>query len=79
MTFVITFISSHQAMQANKKFIKSKHKCEIIPTPREISSECGFSLQGETENIQEIVNFCQKSDLAYEIIYIKSGVKYEKS
>jgi len=79
MIFVITFISSHQAMQANKKFIKSKHKCEIIPTPREISSECGFSLQGESDNLQEIVDFCQKSGLVYEAIYIKSGVKYEKS
>ncbi|MFA7057887.1 MAG: DUF3343 domain-containing protein [Candidatus Cloacimonadales bacterium] len=79
MQFVITFISSHHAMQANKKFVKSKIKSEIIPTPRQISSECGFSIQGEADNLQELTNFCQDSKLSYEVIYIKKEDRYEKS
>lgn len=79
MLIVISFLSSHQAMLANKILAKSNFKCEIIPTPREISSECGFSILGEVENLETFHLFINEMKLDYAKIYIKRGSLYEKS
>jgi hypothetical protein len=79
MEFVITFPSSHQAMHADKIFSKSEIKCEIIPTPREISSECGFSLLGEIEDILILQEFSTKNKIKFNKIYIKKGKLYEEN
>ncbi|MBI9031942.1 DUF3343 domain-containing protein [bacterium] len=71
MQFIITFESTHQAMNANKLLTKRKLKCEIIPTPREISSECGFSILGQVEDLDIIKNDGLLSQIKYDKIYIK--------
>jgi hypothetical protein len=42
--FVITFIVSHFAIKAEKELNSAGLSNELIPTPREIDSECGFSI-----------------------------------
>lgn len=79
MVFVITFPSSHKAMHANSLLAKSEIKCEIIPTPRQISSECGFSLLGEVEGLQILKEFCLINKIITDKIYIKKGDIYEES
>ncbi len=78
MQFVITFPSSHNAMQANKIFSSSDIKCEIIPTPRQISSECGFAILGEIEDIIDLTEFSSINKLKIDKIYIKRGEIYEE-
>lgn len=79
MKFVVTFPSSHQAMHANNLFSKSDIKCEIIPTPRQISSECGFALLGETVDLELLKEFCLTNKIKIDKIYIKKGDLYEES
>lgn len=79
MQFVITFQSTHQAMEANKILTKRKFTCEVIPTPREISSECGFSILGHTEDLNIIKNDGLLSQIKYDKIFIKKGDTYEDS
>jgi hypothetical protein len=42
--YVITFSSTHQTLQAKKQFSRLQLDYELIATPREISSECGFCI-----------------------------------
>lgn len=79
MQFVITFPSSHHAMHANNLFSKSAIKCEIIPTPRRISSECGFSLLGEIADLDLLKDFCLTNKINFAKIYCKKGEDYEES
>jgi len=79
MKFVITFPSSHLAMHANKTFMNSKIICEIIPTPRQISSECGFCLLGEIDDISTLKEFNSLNKINFDKIYIKKGELYEES
>ncbi len=74
---LVTFKSSHLAMRANKLFSTSEFKCEIIPTPREISSECGFSLMFELVQEDSLKLYFRENNLEYDKIYIKKGDLYE--
>jgi len=81
---VITFQSSNHAIAA-ENFCKSKHiKMELIPTPREISSNCGFSLLIYLNDVLEIRNEFVENEVIFNKIYqikFQNGEKYyeEKS
>jgi len=79
MLFVLTFESTHLAMHAYKRLANSDIKCEVIPTPRQISSECGFSILGETNNIIALKDFNLLNKIKYDKIYTKKGDNYEES
>ena len=64
--FVITFATSHHAIKAN---IRLNSFVEIIPTPREISSECGFSLLAKMCELQILKQKLEKQNLKYAKIY----------
>lgn len=80
---VITFHSTHSAMAAEEIFKEQKLDFELIPTPREISAECGFALLVRGLDIAEIKPICNKNQIKYDNIYqIKfndGGKEYEKS
>jgi hypothetical protein len=42
---IIIFQSTHQVLKAEKILLGKGLKFEIIPTPKEISSECGLSIR----------------------------------
>ncbi len=42
--YLVTFLSTHHALKAEKSLKKKNGRIDLIPTPREISSKCGFSL-----------------------------------
>jgi len=77
MDFVITFQSSHQAIKAERKFMKN-HKIDLIPTPREISSECGFSLKISETELSAILDLLNEQSLKYANIYSLTVHKGEK-
>jgi hypothetical protein len=79
--YVITFASSHQAIKANTRLHSF---VEIIPTPRQISSECGFSLLTKKWDLPELKENLSKQQLQYAKIYIvkkdmEGNINYEEN
>jgi len=64
--FVITFATTHHAIKAN---VRLNSLVEIIPTPREISSECGFSLLAKICELPNLKHKLEKQNLKYAKIY----------
>lgn len=52
---VITFDSTHKAMKAEKHFAQIVPS-ELIPTPREISANCGLSLKFQDEALESVLS-----------------------
>lgn len=48
--FILTFRNTHEAMEEEERLISSGYKLKMIPTPRGISSECGFSIKLSSED-----------------------------
>jgi hypothetical protein len=80
--FVITFHSTHATLKAKKDISKLNIPFELIATPREISSECGFclliysqkpefmdSLSSQIPNMKMYVRKKIKGVFTYEKIY----------
>lgn len=49
---VITFESTHKAIKAEKDL--ATFDIEIIPTPRQLSANCGISIKGEMKDFDDI-------------------------
>jgi len=79
--FLITFFSTHQALKAEKILKNRLSRTELIPTPREINSECGFCIhlrgyEGAMEELMKDITF----EHIYRIDHSKKGVKtYERT
>lgn len=43
--YVITFDSTHAAIEAEKRLMKTGAKIHVIPTPRQITANCGLSIK----------------------------------
>lgn len=52
---VITFDSTHKAMKAEKHFAQIVPS-ELIPTPREISANCGLSLKFQEDALEMVLS-----------------------
>lgn len=55
---VCLFYSSSMALRAEKVLKTGGFTVKLIPTPRQLSSDCGIALQfiwGEQESIQELL------------------------
>jgi len=46
---IITFRASHAAMRAERELAVRGYAVELVPVPREISSDCGFCLRASLE------------------------------
>ncbi len=49
---VITFESTHKAIKAEKQL--ESLEVEIIPTPRQLSANCGISIKARVEDLEKI-------------------------
>jgi hypothetical protein len=53
--FIITFRTSHDAMAMERELEHRRIGVDLIPVPREISSECGFCLKvNQVDNIEDL-------------------------
>jgi len=76
---VITFPSSNHAIAAEYICKSAGMEMELIPTPREISSNCGFSLLIYRNDPKKIRQILEKEDIPFAKIFIiqqPNGEKY---
>jgi len=59
----MTFSSVHYVMKAERVLKEQGFKVCLIPTPREISSDCGISLEILEERVDIIKRFLKKNNL----------------
>jgi len=79
--FLVTFFSTHHALKAEKILKNISSRIDLIPTPREINSECGFSvLIRDFEDEPSILLKNLSYEHIYQIKYNSKGTKtYEKT
>ncbi len=70
---VVTFDSANHAIAA-EYFCKSNGiKMELIPSPREITYNCGFSLLIYQQDVVEIYEIFNKNDVLFAKIFLKQN------
>jgi hypothetical protein len=79
MKCVVIFSSIHQVMRA-EKFLKGKGiKIDLIPVPREISSDCGVAIELPLEVRENVLHLFEENKIRILECYTKAeGNEFEK-
>lgn len=68
---VVLFHTTTAALRAEKVAQKAGLKVKLIPTPRELSSDCGIALRFELEDCQILEHLLEDAGVDGEIHTIK--------
>ncbi len=74
---LISFVSTHHALKAEKLLKAKNFLVEMRPIPPAISADCGFGIEFDIDEIKEIKEFIRGNTVQTEGYYhiIKSGNK----
>ena len=75
---VAIFHSVHRVMKAEKVLKLAGLEVLLIPTPRELTSDCGLALRFAPEQHEAISQALSGEGLEIVELYRKSGGKYQK-
>jgi hypothetical protein len=75
---LFVFSSVHQVMKAEKILKGRGYRVDLIPMPREISSDCGVAVELPFELHEEALVFLKESRLPILVSYAKRHGRYEK-
>ena len=75
---LFVFSSVHQVMKAEKILKGRGYRVDLIPMPREISSDCGVAVELPFELHEEVLIFLKESGLPILVSYAKRHGRYEK-
>jgi len=66
---ILIFESTHKVLKAEQLLIENNIKCDIIPTPKELSSACGISIRLNPIAIemQTILTILEKNTIDFTI------------
>lgn len=73
--YVITFYSTHLALQFERRVQERQLAARLIPVPRQISSSCGLAGKFAPKLLSEIQSICTEHGIEYENIYAISKEK----
>ena len=68
MKSVILFHSTNHAIWAENELKNSEIACKMISVPRHLSSDCGYCIQIETENIKKATDILNSNNIEFEKI-----------
>lgn len=65
MTYlVLTFGSTHKALKAEK--LLETFAIDMIPTPRQLSADCGISIKGQIEDLDQMIEILKNAQVEHE-------------
>jgi hypothetical protein len=65
---VILFYTTSSAIRAEKVALKAGIDCKLIPTPRELSSDCGIALRFKWSDTDRIKSCLEKVGVEYSLV-----------
>ena len=67
---VITFKSTHYAIQGEKKFLDlDEISIRTIPTPREVSHSCGLALKFDLDDLEKVKSIIESEGIEIDEMY----------
>lgn len=74
--FLITFVNTLNAMNAESVLKEEKINVVVMPTPTFITKSCGLSIKVECESIDYIKEMIKNEKIKVKGIYLKEDNKY---
>ena len=65
MKKIIVFESVHFTIKADKLLKELEYEYQIIATPREISSDCGMSIEVDENDFEKVSEFLRENGISH--------------
>ena len=79
MKSVVVFESVHRVMKAEKLLKGKGIKIDLIPVPREISSDCGVAIELSADSEEEAFHLLEENKVSFLECYTRGqGGRFEK-
>ena len=75
---LFVFSSVHQVMKAEKILKAGGYRVDLIPMPREISSDCGVAVELSVELHEEALVLLRERGLPLLVSYVRRDGRYER-
>ena len=75
---VVLFDSIHHAIGAERAFRDAGIWCDLVPTPRELSSDCGMALEFRAEDAGAVRRLLARSGVRWRELQRRAGDAYEE-
>jgi hypothetical protein len=72
-TCVVILFSIHFVLKAEKLFKKQGISHDVIPVPREISSDCGMAVEFSCREIEKVSELLDAADIRIAGLYRRDG------
>jgi putative Se/S carrier protein len=66
---VLTFNSIHDVIKVEKIIVRHGIWCDLVPTPRELSSDCGMSIECRTDDLPDLESLRESGALEWRDIH----------
>lgn len=66
---VVLFYTSSSVMRAEKTLMKENLTVKLIPTPRDLSSDCGTALRFDWEHVDRVEALLDTTRIEFDGIY----------
>jgi len=78
---VVSFVSIHDVTKAESRLRKAKLWCDMVPVPREISSDCGMALMIMARDADQVVSIMEDAKARWDGVFARSkgGFKLARS
>lgn len=67
---VVLFYTSSSAMKAERVLGRNGLAVKLVPTPRELSSDCGVALRFNPDDIEDVNLFLDQSKIEFQSVHI---------
>lgn len=75
--YILVLPSIHHVMEVEKEALAQGIAVELVPTPRQISSDCGMVVKISGQNLEKVVQFVNSSGMPEGRLYHFQETRYE--
>ena len=73
---LLLFNSVHEVLAAERRLGEIGAQIDVVPVPKELSSNCGVALEVAQEHLVESIDLLERDGLKPQGVYIKRGKEY---
>lgn len=73
---LLLFNSVHEVLAAERRLREIGAQIDVVPVPKELSSNCGVALEVVQEDLKVTVDLLERESLKPQGVYIKRGREY---
>ena len=77
-TAIVICQSIHDVIHAERVVKEHGMWCDLIPTPREVSSDCGMALEINLNRVEQLIQLQEAEQLRISAVFRRANSRFER-